>query len=197
MQSTVAAALLSSLTGKPILLDFDGAEMSFDAGPTLLRQVERRAGLAGLVTKCLTDLRAPGKGFRETTEGSALMILRNNGRNRAAHRQRSQDAVGDVQGDVVRLRKSKTGAALWIQITDRLPHLLGATPRTGLLDRDRDALLPSQLPGRLRCRHAGGKGSRGGNPQHARTESYCGARVGCCGLHRRRNHGDPRAQLRG
>ena len=42
MQSTVAAPTLSPLNGKPILLNFDGAEMSSDAGLTLLREVERR-----------------------------------------------------------------------------------------------------------------------------------------------------------
>ena len=61
MQSTCAAPALSPLNGKPILLNFDGAEMSSDAGLTLLRQVERRADLAGLVAKRLTDLRDPSK----------------------------------------------------------------------------------------------------------------------------------------
>jgi hypothetical protein len=62
MQFTVAAPALSPLNGKPILLNFDGAEMSSDAGLTLLRQLDdRRADLAGLVARCLTDLRAPGK----------------------------------------------------------------------------------------------------------------------------------------
>jgi len=61
MQSTVAAPLLSPVNGKPILLNFDGAEMSCDAGLALLRQIDRRADLAGLVAKCLTNPRAPGK----------------------------------------------------------------------------------------------------------------------------------------
>jgi hypothetical protein len=61
MQSTSAAPALSPLNGKPILLNFDGAAMSSDAGLTLLREVERRHDLAGLVASCLTDLREPGK----------------------------------------------------------------------------------------------------------------------------------------
>ncbi len=52
---------LSPLNGKPVLLDFDGAQMSSDAGLMLLREVERRTDPAGLIASCLTDLRAPGK----------------------------------------------------------------------------------------------------------------------------------------
>ena len=43
------------------MLYFDGAEMSSDAGLTLLREIERRFNLAGLLSSCLTDLRDPGK----------------------------------------------------------------------------------------------------------------------------------------
>lgn len=60
-QFTPVAPALSPLNGKPILLNFDGAEMSSDAGLTLLREVERRHDLAGLLASCLTDLRDPGK----------------------------------------------------------------------------------------------------------------------------------------
>ncbi len=35
--------------------------MSSDAGLTLLREIERRKDLAGLLAACLTDLRDPGK----------------------------------------------------------------------------------------------------------------------------------------
>ena len=61
IQHTSTIPSLSSLNGKPILFNFDGAEMSSDAGLTLLREVERRHDLAGLLASCLTDLRAPGK----------------------------------------------------------------------------------------------------------------------------------------
>lgn len=61
VQHTSTIPSLSSLNGKPILFNFDGAEMSSDAGLTLLREVERRHDLAGLLASCLTDLRAPGK----------------------------------------------------------------------------------------------------------------------------------------
>jgi hypothetical protein len=53
--------VLSPVNGKPVLLNFDGAEMSSDAGLTLLREVERRHDLAGLLSSCLTDQRDPGK----------------------------------------------------------------------------------------------------------------------------------------
>ena len=48
IQSTSHKPVLSPLNGKPILLNFDGAQMSSDAGLTLLREVERRHDLAGL-----------------------------------------------------------------------------------------------------------------------------------------------------
>lgn len=43
------------------MLNFDGAEMSSDAGLTLLREVERRHGLACLLSSCLTDPRDQDK----------------------------------------------------------------------------------------------------------------------------------------
>ena len=55
------------------MLNFDGAEMSSDAGLTLLREVERRHDLAGLVASCLTDLREPGK-VRHSLQGAAGAI---------------------------------------------------------------------------------------------------------------------------
>ncbi len=61
MQSTSQKPVLSPVNGKPVMLNFDGAEMSADAGLTLLREVERRHDLAGLLSPCLTDLRDPGK----------------------------------------------------------------------------------------------------------------------------------------
>ena len=60
-QSISTAAVLSPVNGKPVLMNFDGAEMSSDAGLTLLREVERRHDLAGLLSSCLTDQRDPGK----------------------------------------------------------------------------------------------------------------------------------------
>ena len=46
VQSTCSTPRLSPLNSKPILLGFDGADMSSDAGLTLLREIERKAGLA-------------------------------------------------------------------------------------------------------------------------------------------------------
>jgi hypothetical protein len=52
---------LSPLNGKPILLGFDGADMSSDAGLTLLREIERQAGLAQRLASCMVDPRDPAK----------------------------------------------------------------------------------------------------------------------------------------
>jgi hypothetical protein len=40
-QPISTAPVLSPVNGKPVLLNFDGAEMSSDAGLALLREVER------------------------------------------------------------------------------------------------------------------------------------------------------------
>lgn len=60
-QTPRCAAHLSPLNSKPVLMNFDGAEMSSDAGLTLLREVERRHDLAGLLASCLVDPRDPSK----------------------------------------------------------------------------------------------------------------------------------------
>lgn len=115
MQSTSAAPALSPLNGKPILLNFDGAEMSSDAGLTLLREVERRADLAGLVAKCLTDPRDPVK-VRHSLEDIIrfrIMMI-------AAGYEDGNDA-GDLREDpafkLALERDPETGAALCSQPT--------------------------------------------------------------------------------
>jgi len=60
-QTTLCATHLSPLNSKPVLINFDGADMSSDAGLTLLREVERRHDLAGLLASCLDDPRDPSK----------------------------------------------------------------------------------------------------------------------------------------
>lgn len=60
-QSTFPKPALSPVNGKPVMLNFDGAEMSSDAGLTLLREIERRVDLAGRLSSCLTDPRDPDK----------------------------------------------------------------------------------------------------------------------------------------
>lgn len=50
---------LSPVAKKPVVVDFDGAEMSSDAGLMVLREVERRMGLAVLLGGCLEDPRDP------------------------------------------------------------------------------------------------------------------------------------------
>jgi hypothetical protein len=74
-QSTLPKPALSPLNGKPIHLNFDGAKMSSDAGLTLLREVERQHGLAGLVASCLTDLRDPNKTQHSLAEIARFRIM--------------------------------------------------------------------------------------------------------------------------
>jgi len=49
------------VNGKPILLGFDGADMSSDAGLRLLREIERKVGLAQRLASCMADTRDPAK----------------------------------------------------------------------------------------------------------------------------------------
>lgn len=60
-KSTSLPPALSPVNGKPILLNFDGADMSSDAGLMLLREIERRHDFAGAVASCLDDRRDPEK----------------------------------------------------------------------------------------------------------------------------------------
>jgi hypothetical protein len=53
--------VLSPVNGKSVLINFDGADMSSDAGLTLLREVERRMSLSGVLSSCLADSRDPSK----------------------------------------------------------------------------------------------------------------------------------------
>jgi len=60
-RSTRTHPRLSPVNGKPILLGFDGVDMSSDAGLTLLREIERKAGLSQRLADCLSDPRDPAK----------------------------------------------------------------------------------------------------------------------------------------
>ena len=59
--STPSRLCLSPVDGKQVLLGFDGARMSSDAGLMLLREIERREGLAGWLASCMEDPRVPAK----------------------------------------------------------------------------------------------------------------------------------------
>ncbi len=58
-KSTSSLPRLSPVNGKPILLGFDGVDMSSDAGLILLREIERRDDLAGCLAACM----APSEGL--------------------------------------------------------------------------------------------------------------------------------------
>ena len=50
---------LSPVCGKRVVARFDGGRMSSDGGVVLLREAERRLGVAGRLASCLKDPRAP------------------------------------------------------------------------------------------------------------------------------------------
>lgn len=70
--------------------------------------------------------------FRSTTTGRAALVFEL----LVGTGQRIGDVLrmqwGDVKGDAIHLRQSKTGAALIIPLTQRLRAMLEATPKTGL-----------------------------------------------------------------
>jgi len=75
--STPSRLSLSPVNGKPVLMSFDGADMSSDAGLTLLREVERRTGLADVLASCVVDPRDPCKvqhSFAEIIRFRMMMI---------------------------------------------------------------------------------------------------------------------------
>lgn len=123
-RSTSAAPVLSPVKGKPILLNFDGAEMSSDAGLTLLREVERRHDLAGRLASCLTDLRDPEKvrhSLEELIRFRMLMV--------SAGYEDGNDAANlrhDPSFKIALERNPETGAALCSQHTiSRMENLPG------------------------------------------------------------------------
>jgi hypothetical protein len=123
-QSTFATPVLSPLNGKPVLMNFDGAEMSSDAGLTPLREVERRHDLAGLLASCLTDQRDPGK-IRHSLED----IIRFRVMMISAGYEDGNDA-SDLRHDpsfkIAMERNPQTGAALCSQPTiSRMENLPG------------------------------------------------------------------------
>lgn len=115
LQSTSPKLVLSPVNGKPILFNFDGAEMSSNAGLTLLREVERQHGLAGLVASCLTDRRDPNKTRHSLDDIARFRILMI-----AAGYEDGNDAA-DLRHDpsfkLALERDPQTGAALCSQPT--------------------------------------------------------------------------------
>jgi hypothetical protein len=52
---------LSPVQGKAVVARFDGGRLSSEGGLLVLREVERRLGLADRLAACLKDPRAPAK----------------------------------------------------------------------------------------------------------------------------------------
>jgi hypothetical protein len=52
---------LSPVSGKAVVAKFDGGRLSSDGGLLMLREVEKRLGVAERLSACITDRRAPGQ----------------------------------------------------------------------------------------------------------------------------------------
>ena len=59
---------LSLVQGKAVVARFDGGQLSSEGGLLVLREVERRLGLADRLATCLKDPRAPEKVVHRLTE---------------------------------------------------------------------------------------------------------------------------------
>src|SRR3954451_24786541 len=68
VEPTPSLASLSPVTGKAIIARFDGGQLSSDAGVLLLREVERRLGIAERLSACIDDPRLPGRVRHEVTD---------------------------------------------------------------------------------------------------------------------------------
>jgi len=68
---------LSPVGGKPVIVRFDGGQLSSDGGLLVLREVERRLDVAGRLAACIADPRDPGRvvhGLDEIIRFRLLMI---------------------------------------------------------------------------------------------------------------------------
>jgi len=114
-KSTRSQPRLSPVNGKPILLGFDGADMSSDAGLSLLREIERQDDLAGCLAACTADARDPARvqhGLAEIMRFRIMMI--------AAGYEDGNDAANlrhDPGFKIALERDPETGAALCSQPT--------------------------------------------------------------------------------
>lgn len=113
--STCSRPPLSSLNGKPVLLGFDGADMSSDAGLMLLREIERKAGLAPRLAACMVDPRDPSKMQHSLSDIIRFRIMMI-----AAGYEDGNDATSlrhDPSFKIALERDPETGAALCSQPT--------------------------------------------------------------------------------
>jgi hypothetical protein len=60
-ESTLPLPGLSPVAGKRVVARFDGGEMSSDGGVLLLREVERRLGIADRLARCIVERRSPAR----------------------------------------------------------------------------------------------------------------------------------------
>jgi hypothetical protein len=102
---------LSPIGGKPIEARFDGALMSSDGGLLVLREIERRLGIADRLAACIRDPRAPERvvhGLAEIIRFRMLMI--------AAGYEDGIDA-DSLRGDpMFKLAMDRLLAPVWIRI---------------------------------------------------------------------------------
>src|SRR6478735_11645543 len=68
---------LSPVSGKPLLVTFDGGRLTSDAGVLVLAEIERKLGVADRLARCIEDPRAPDRvehGLAEMIRFRALLI---------------------------------------------------------------------------------------------------------------------------
>ena len=66
---------LSPVSGKDLVVRFDGGELSSDAGVLALREIEARLGVADRLAGCLNDTRAPDRVVHSLAEIIRFRLL--------------------------------------------------------------------------------------------------------------------------
>ena len=66
---------LSPVSGKDLVVRFDGGELSSDAGVLALREIEGRLGVAERLASCLSDTRAPDRVVHSLAEIIRFRLL--------------------------------------------------------------------------------------------------------------------------
>lgn len=70
-----SASAIAPVTGKKVALDFDGGNITSDAGMLLLRETESQLGIISMLTKCINDTRRPSSITHNINELSTQRVF--------------------------------------------------------------------------------------------------------------------------
>ena len=70
-----SASAIAPVMGKKVALDFDGGNITSDAGVLLLRETESKLGIISMLTKCISDTRRPSSITHSINELSTQRVF--------------------------------------------------------------------------------------------------------------------------